>query len=77
MSENPLNEDPPQSFTEYIAGLNASVTEYTQMVEVYLQQANSTTASNMLGEAVLNAVSQALTLSHACMFQNMIGELFF
>lgn len=57
LSENPLNEDPPQSLSEYIASLNVSVMEYVQMVEIYQQQANNTIASNMLGDAALNAVS--------------------
>ena len=57
LSDNPLNEDPPQSLSEYITGLNASVMQYVQSVESYLDQANQTMAANVIAEAVVNAVS--------------------
>ena len=57
LSENTLNEDPPQSLSEYIASLNVSVAEYVERVEEYQEIANSTATSNELGDSILNAVS--------------------
>ena len=58
LSENALNEDPPQNLVDFITALNSSVNEYTASIDSYLELANATLVANELGEAVINTVRE-------------------
>ena len=52
-----------------MSSLNDSVQQYTEQVEVYLEQANQTATVNMIGDSVINAVSTLL-----CVYNYLICE---
>ena len=59
----------PQTLGDFVSSLNDSVQQYTEQVEVYLEQANQTAAVNMIGDSVINAVSTLL-----CVYNYLICE---
>ena len=61
--------DPLQTLGDFVSSLNDSVQQFTEQVEVYLEQANQTAAVNMIGDSVINAVSTLL-----CVYNYLICE---
>ena len=61
--------DPLQTLGDFVSSLNDSVQQFTEQVEVYLEQANQTATVNMIGDSVINAVSTLL-----CVYNYLICE---
>ena len=61
--------DPLQTLGDFVSSLNDSVQQFTEQVEVYLEQTNQTAAVNMIGDSVINAVSTLL-----CVYNYLICE---
>ena len=63
--------DPLQTLGDFVSSLNDSVQQFTEQVEVYLEQANQTATVNMIGDSVINAVSTLLCVYNYLIFEHL------
>lgn len=53
---NPLNEDPPDSTSDFVEALNVTVLSYVDSVMEYEEAVQAVIETNELGEQVINSV---------------------